>query len=63
MIKKRLKSKTYLLSLAVTALGVVELNFHLLQQQLGEHYGVAFIVIAAASAVCRELTSTSISDK
>lgn len=59
----RLKSKTYRLQLAVLLLGVLEINFHLLQSYLGEWYGLSFVVISVAGAVMRELTKAPVGEK
>ena len=56
-LKARLTSKTYRLQMAILALGVLELNFHLLTPILGQWYGLAFIAISVAGAVIRELTT------
>lgn len=63
MVKQRVKSKTYLLSLIVTALGVIQTNYPLIQEQFGEHSGSVFIVIGIAIAVLRELTTKPLKDK
>lgn len=59
----RLKSKTYRLQLAVLLLGVLEINFHLLQQYLGDWYGLSFVVISVVGAVVRELTKAPVGAK
>lgn len=59
----RLKSKTYMLQTLVLVLGVLELNFHLLQQYLGAWYGVSFIVISVLGAFVRELTKAPVGAK
>ena len=63
IILARLKSKTYRLLLAVLLLGVLEINFHLLQQYLGDWYGLSFVVISVVGAVVRELTKTPVGAK
>lgn len=62
-IKKRLSSKTYRVALLLSILGVVEMNFPLLQPMLGEYYGVTYIAVAAVFMILRELTKESIEDK
>lgn len=59
----RLKSKTYRLQLVVLLLGVLEINFHLLQQYLGDWYGLSFVVISVIGAVVRELTKAPVGAK
>ena len=62
-LKKRLSSKTYRAALLLSILGVVEVNFSLLQPMLGEYYGITYIITAAVFMVLRELTKDSIEDK
>jgi hypothetical protein len=62
-IISRLKSKTYALQFFVLALGVLELNFHLLQSYLGNWYGISFIIISVFGAFVRELTKAPVGDK
>ena len=62
-IIKRLKSKTYLFNIAVGAVGILELNFGLLREALGPYYPAAFIVVAVAGFVLRELTKAPVSEK
>ncbi len=63
MVRQRLRSKTYLLSLLVTALGVVQANFPHIKELLGEHAGVTFMVIGVLIAVLRELTKEPVAAK
>lgn len=62
-IKKRLKSKTHWFNIAVGALGVLEANFGLLRDTLGDHYGTAFIAVAIVGFVLREATKEPVSAK
>jgi hypothetical protein len=62
-IISRLKSKTYALQFFVLALGVLELNFHLLQSYLGNWYAISFIIISVLGAFVRELTKAPVGDK
>lgn len=57
------KSRTYDMQAIIAVLGIVELNMHLLQSQLGEHYGVVFIVIAALGAFLRAKTTGPVGQK
>jgi hypothetical protein len=63
MIKQRLKSKTHRAALAVSALGIVEVNMGLLQGILGDWYGVAFIGLAVVMHVLREVTTMPVDMK
>lgn len=60
---KRLKSKTHIFSTIVGLLGILEVNYGLLRDMLGEHYGWSYIVIMAASYILREVTTKPVSDK
>lgn len=62
-IKKRIKSKTYLLNHVVAMIGILEVNLHLLRNSLGNHYGYAFIGVAIAGYIVRELTKGAVDDK
>jgi len=63
MIKQWAKSKTMLAAFATMALGVIEVNFHLLQGLLGEYYGVSFIAMSIIMGALRLATTTAISEK
>lgn len=56
-MKPQIKSKTINFAAVVGALGVVEVNFHLLQDLLGQWYGVSYIVIAALVYYLRTITT------
>jgi len=58
-IIKRLKSKTYWLSILVAASGQLPLA----EEFLGEYYGVVSMVIAALIAAMRESTNKPLSEK
>lgn len=62
-IIKHLKSKTQLFNLAIAVIGVLELNFHLLRENLGEAYGIAFILVSIGGLVLRTITTESIDAK
>jgi hypothetical protein len=56
MAKPKLKSKTVSFALALGALGVIETNFHLLRDLLGDWYGVSFIAVSLATYYLRTIT-------
>lgn len=62
-IKKRLKSKTYIWSALVGVIGILEVNYGLLRDMLGEHYGWSYMVIMLVGFLLREATTKSIQDK
>lgn len=62
-IKKLHKSKTIIFSWLLLILGVVEINMHMLQEYLGEYYGITFMCVAIITAILRASTSQRISDK
>lgn len=62
-MEKYAKSKTLLFSAVLAVLGVLELNLGLLENLLGDWYGVVFILISAVTAVIRVMTLVPISDK
>lgn len=63
MSKSRLKSKTNWTALAITILGVVDMNYPLLKSLLGDWYGLSYIAIGVTMAVLREFTKESVRDK
>lgn len=58
-----IKSKTLWFNIVVAVLGIIEMNMMVLQPYLGEHYGIAFMVIAVVNVVLRTVTTTSLKDK
>lgn len=56
-MKSKLKSKTINTAAIIAALGVAEINWHLLQGVLGEWYGVSYIVIGGLVAYLRIVTT------
>lgn len=62
MKKSRVKSKTNWTALAITLLGVVEMNYPLLKDLLGDWYGVSFIAVGVAMALLREFTKEPVRD-
>ena len=62
-IKKRLKSKTYQAAIVMGIIGIVEMNFYMLQELLGEWFGASYIISAIIFMFLREITKESIDDK
>lgn len=62
-IKKRLKSKTYRYNIILGIIGILEVNFHLLSEVLGKHYGYSFLVVMIVGFLLREVTIKPIEDK
>lgn len=62
-LKKISKSKTMLFNLLVGFIGILEYNLHLFYSQLGENYGIVFVVIATIGLWLRLITTNSINDK
>ena len=63
ILKKRAKSKTYYLALAVTGLGAVQTALPGIQDQLKDYYGFVTLGIGVAIAVLRELTKNAVDEK
>lgn len=63
MIIQMAKSKTVWFSILVMALGIVEVNFPMLQDLLGDHYGLSFIAISIIMGILRMVTVKPIADK
>lgn len=59
-MKHYTQSKTVKFSALVAALGVLETQFHLLQDLLGEWYGLSYVLVAVATVYLRTLTSQPI---
>lgn len=57
------KSWTVWFQYLVAAIGVVEVNMHMLQETLGSNYGYAFILVSVISLLLRMKTNTAIKDK
>ena len=62
-IMKHLKSRTQRWNLAIATAGIVELNFHLLRDNLGDSYGAAFILVSVIGMFLRAVTRESIDAK
>lgn len=56
MSKPKSKSKTIRTAALIAVLGVIEVNFGLLRDMLGDWYGVSYITIAAVMAYLRTIT-------
>lgn len=63
MIKKRLKSKTYWLAIALSALTVAQEQLPALKDVLQDNYSLVMFAVAVAIAVLREVTTKPLSDK
>lgn len=62
-IKKQLKSKTQWFNIAVAAVGIIEINMHLMRDNLGDNYGMVFIAVSVVAMVLRNLTTGPIDAK
>ena len=62
-ITKRLKSKTYIYSIILTALTVAQDNLPLLKEYLLDNYNMTMFVIIMTTVILRELTTKPISEK
>ena len=60
MIKQ---SRTYDFAALVGLLGVVEMNFGLLEETLGEWYGLSYILLAAGIYILRTKTTGPVGQK
>ena len=58
-----LRSKTIIFSVLLAIVGTLELNIHLLQDMLGDYYGISYVGIAIAVAVLRAVTTKPLRDK
>ena len=56
-MKPKHKSKTVNFAALIGVLGVIETNFHMLQDLLGQYYGLSFVVVAAAIYYLRTITT------
>lgn len=56
-MKPKIRSRTINTAALVAALGVAEMNWHLLQGMLGEWYGASYILIGMVFAYLRTVTS------
>ena len=63
LVTQRIKSGTYWLGLGVGGLGLVEANFHLVQEYLGDKAGLVNLGIMLAIFALREITTKPLSDK
>lgn len=60
---KFFKSKTINFSMLLAIFGTLEQNFHLIKDNLGENYGIAFIVISIIVAGLRVVTTEALDAK
>ena len=52
-----------LFNLFVGFVGILEYNMHLFYDMLGEHYPIAFIIVATIGMYLRTITTESLDDK
>lgn len=57
------KSRTIWVNVIVAILGFLELNLHLVQDNLGDKYGVVFIVIGVLGIYLRAVTTQPLSER
>lgn len=57
------KSRTYDFAALVGVLGVVEMNFGLLEELLGKWYGLSYIILAVGIFVLRRATTGPVGEK
>lgn len=62
-IKQYFKSKTIWAATIISVLGVIESNFHFLQDYLKEYYGVSWVIFSVIMVVLRAVTTQSLDDK
>lgn len=55
--KSRLSSNTYRVASVIAVLGVIETNLHLLQDLLGDYYGITYVGLAVVMMILREVTT------
>lgn len=58
----RLKSRTNRFAIGLAVFGVVEANMPMLHDYLGEWYGLAFVAVAVAVGVLREVTTKPVTE-
>lgn len=56
-MKPKWQSKSINTAAVIAILGVVEVNFHMLQDMLGQYYGLSFVVFAVIMAYLRMITT------
>jgi hypothetical protein len=62
-IKKRLKSKTYWKEIISGGLVLLEAQYGLLREILGEHYGWSYLAVMMVGFLVREITKKPIQEK
>lgn len=60
---KYIRSHTLKFAAFLAVLGVLELNLGLLQEALGDWYGIVFIIISMITAFLRVVTTSPLSEK
>lgn len=59
-MKKKRYSKQYWAAMAITVLGVLDINFSLIKSMFGEYSGVSYILISIVIVVLRQYTTQPI---
>jgi hypothetical protein len=62
-ITKHLKSKTQRWNTALLIAGFLELNLHVLRDNLGDYYGITLIAVGIVGIILRSVTTGSIDQK
>lgn len=62
-VLKQAKSKTNWYGVIVLCLGIVEANASLIQQHLGEYYGLFLMAIGIGTVILRQFTTKPVSEK
>lgn len=57
------KSRTIWVNTFIAILGFIELNLHLVQENLSEYYGIVFLVIGAVNIGLRMITTQPLSER
>jgi uncharacterized membrane protein len=57
------QSKTYWFNISLAIVGILELNLHLIQEHLGDSYGIVVIVVSIVGVMLRNVTTTQIQSK
>lgn len=62
-LKQRFKSKTNRFNAIIGMLSILEVNFGLLREYVGVHYGWMFMVVMLINFYLREVTTQPIKEK
>ena len=62
-LKKRLKSRTHIWTTLSGVVAILEANFGLFREYIGEYYNVWFVAVMAVSYILREATKEAIEEK